>query len=75
MKRIGLHPSNTGEPGGRETGEHMSDYIVEGNPYAARITERLGEAKTQLVPAPDIDFANAADAVVKAIEHDGGKAI
>ena len=35
MKRIGLHPSSTGRPGGRETGEHMSDYIVDGGPFQA----------------------------------------
>jgi hypothetical protein len=34
MKEIGLHPSATGEPGGRETGKHMSHYIVSGGPYA-----------------------------------------
>ena len=33
MKRIGLYPSSTGEPGGKETGEHMSDYIVDGGRF------------------------------------------
>jgi len=33
MKQIGLHPSSTGKPGGKETGQHMSDYIVEGGPF------------------------------------------
>jgi hypothetical protein len=33
MKRIGLYPSSTGAPGGSETGEHMSDYIVDGGPF------------------------------------------
>jgi hypothetical protein len=33
MKRIGLYPSSTGAPGGRETGEHMSDYIILGGPF------------------------------------------
>lgn len=33
MKAIGLHPSSTGRPGGRETGEHMSDYIVAGGRF------------------------------------------
>jgi hypothetical protein len=32
MKEIGLHPSATGEPGGKETGKHMSHYIVSGGP-------------------------------------------
>src|SRR5262249_14822765 len=30
MKSIGLQPSNTGKPGGKETGQHMTHYIVEG---------------------------------------------
>jgi hypothetical protein len=29
MKEIGLHPSDTGEFGGKETGSKMSHYIVE----------------------------------------------
>lgn len=32
-KRLGLHPSDTGEPGGKETGDAMSHYIVEGGPF------------------------------------------
>jgi hypothetical protein len=34
MKAIGLWPSGTGKPGGRETGYHMSHYIIEGGPFA-----------------------------------------
>jgi hypothetical protein len=33
MKAVGLHPSNTGKPGGRETGQQMTHYIVEGGPF------------------------------------------
>lgn len=33
MKRVGLHPSDTGQPGGKETGYGMSHYIVEGGPF------------------------------------------
>lgn len=33
MKEIGLHPSNTGEPGGKETGTRMTHYIIAGGPY------------------------------------------
>jgi SprT-like family len=33
MKEIGLHPSNTGQPGGRETGQQMTHYIVEDGPF------------------------------------------
>jgi predicted SprT family Zn-dependent metalloprotease len=34
MKAVGLVPSHTGRPGGRETGQKMSHYIEEGGPYA-----------------------------------------
>lgn len=30
MKEIGLYPSNTGQPGGRETGQQMTHYIIAG---------------------------------------------
>ena len=34
MKAIGLCPSSTGRPGGRETGYSVSHYIIEGGPFA-----------------------------------------
>jgi hypothetical protein len=34
MKQIGLQPSHTGKPGGRETGQHMSHYIAPEGPFA-----------------------------------------
>lgn len=33
MHEIGLHPTSTGEPGGRQTGERVTHYIVEGGPF------------------------------------------
>jgi predicted SprT family Zn-dependent metalloprotease len=33
MKAIGLQPSSTGAVGGKETGQHMSDYVVPGGPF------------------------------------------
>ncbi len=33
MKEIGLMPSNTGKPGGRQTGEQMTHYIIEGGRF------------------------------------------
>lgn len=33
MKEVGLHPSSTGEEGGRETGQKVSHYIVAGGPF------------------------------------------
>jgi predicted SprT family Zn-dependent metalloprotease len=33
MKSVGLHPSSTGTPGGRETGRRVTHYIIEGGPF------------------------------------------
>jgi hypothetical protein len=35
MKEIGLQPSTTGEPGGKETGQSVTHYIAPGGAYAA----------------------------------------
>jgi hypothetical protein len=42
MKEIGLQPSDTGQPGGKETGQSMSHYILPGGPYA----KAYGKLKT-----------------------------
>jgi predicted SprT family Zn-dependent metalloprotease len=34
MKEIGLMPSKTGEPGAKETGQHVTHYIIPGGAYA-----------------------------------------
>lgn len=34
MKEIGLQPSTTGEPGGKETGDKVTHYMIPGGPYA-----------------------------------------
>ena len=34
MESIGLMPSNTGEPGGKRTGQQMTHYIIEDGPFA-----------------------------------------
>ncbi len=33
MKAVGLYPSTTGEPGGKETGQSVTHYIIEGGSY------------------------------------------
>lgn len=33
MERIGLMPSSTGRPGGMKTGDHVSDYAIEGGRF------------------------------------------
>jgi hypothetical protein len=39
MKRIGLQPTSTGAPGGRERGYHMDHLIVEGGRFARAFDE------------------------------------
>ena len=39
MKEIGLYPSNTGMPGGEETGQQMMHYIIEGGPFDVLATK------------------------------------
>jgi hypothetical protein len=34
MKRLGLPPSDTGKPGGRETGQRVTHYIIPDGPFA-----------------------------------------
>ncbi len=39
MKSVGLHPSDTGLPGGAETGDRMTHYIGAGGPFAHAYAE------------------------------------
>ncbi len=39
MKEVGLQPSHTGEPGGKETGQKVSHYVIEGGRYALAVAK------------------------------------
>jgi hypothetical protein len=41
MKAVGLYPSNTGQPGGKETGDQMTHYIIEGGVFQATLATLL----------------------------------
>lgn len=41
MKAIGLYPSNTGEPGGKEIGESMTHYVVHNGPFNKAVDSLL----------------------------------
>ncbi len=41
MKDVGLHPSSTGKPGGKETGQRVFHYIIEGGDYAISVAALL----------------------------------
>ena len=54
MREIGLQPSNTGEPGGKETGQSVSHYILPGGRYAkayAKLAAQGFQLHWQSVPA------------------------
>jgi predicted SprT family Zn-dependent metalloprotease len=52
MKEIGLYPSDTGAPGGKETGQHMSHYIIKGAKFDQCCKEFLKEARIELGALP-----------------------
>jgi hypothetical protein len=39
MKEIGLQPSTTGEPGGKETGQSVTHYIIKGGAFALAVSK------------------------------------
>jgi len=43
MKKIGLQPSTTGQPGGNETGYRVSHYIIPGGPFERVANEMLAK--------------------------------
>ncbi|MFA7429899.1 MAG: SprT-like domain-containing protein [Rhodospirillaceae bacterium] len=46
MEAIGLMPSSTGEPGGKRTGDSVSDYMIEGGPFEAACNALLTQEYT-----------------------------
>jgi predicted SprT family Zn-dependent metalloprotease len=52
MKDIGLHPSHTGQPGGKETGLKVSHYIIPGASFEASATALLNDGWTLQYFAP-----------------------
>jgi len=39
MKAVGLNPTDTGQPGGKETGQRVTHYIAQGGPYQSAFAE------------------------------------
>lgn len=46
MKAVGLHPSNTGKPGGKETGQQMTHYVIEGGEFETVASAFLADGFT-----------------------------
>jgi len=51
MKEIRLQPSTTGEPGGKETGQSVTHYILPGGPNAKAYAKPKGEGVSSRHPA------------------------
>jgi hypothetical protein len=51
MEEIGLMPSSTGAPGGKKTGQKMSDYIIPGGVFIEAF-KRLQEKKLKYATNP-----------------------
>lgn len=54
MKEIGLQPTTTGEPGGKEVGQRVTHYVIPDGPYArvyAKLKEQGFELRWQSAPA------------------------
>jgi hypothetical protein len=43
MRMVGLIPSSTGKPGGKETGQKVADYVDPDGPFARLLPELLGQ--------------------------------
>lgn len=46
MKRVGLYPSHIGAPGGKETGQQMTHYVIPGGRFANITRALLGDGFT-----------------------------
>ena len=46
MRHVGLMPSNTGMPGGAETGQQMGHYIIKGGPFEESCKRLLGDLRS-----------------------------
>jgi predicted SprT family Zn-dependent metalloprotease len=58
MKEIGLYPSSTGEPAGREVGQRMSHYIIQGGKFEITAGAFLLGGKKLLlesIPIPKVE--------------------
>lgn len=48
MRRVGLMPSSTGKPGGKQTGQNIADYAIEGGLFLVAFGEFMDSHETEL---------------------------
>lgn len=75
MDSVGLVPSNTGQPGGKRTGQNMTHYVQAGGPFETAFnaigSENLEALKLPLKPSrPHLDLAGLV-AKIKGSETEG----
>ena len=68
MEVIGLVPSNTGQPGGKRTGQQMTHVIVPGGPFDKAFSEMHDSCKLPWVSGSQV-VANKATKVVSKIKY------
>jgi predicted SprT family Zn-dependent metalloprotease len=77
MREIGLQPSSTGEPGGKETGQTVSHYILPGGRYAkayAKLAARGFQLHWQSAPERGEDRAKKTSKTKYTCPHCGQNA-
>lgn len=52
MKDVGLYPSDTGKEGGKETGQQMTHYVIEGGPFYVAFKDMPEEIKLPWIGVP-----------------------
>ncbi len=55
MKEVGLHPSSTGEEGGKETGQNVTHYIIEGGKFEKAFENLKIKIKVEKFDDPIVD--------------------
>ena len=69
MKAVGLVPSDTGAPGGKEVGQKVTHYIEAGGPFETRV-RRAGEEGLQSALRGALDGGRREDAQEEGREQD-----
>jgi hypothetical protein len=66
MKEVGLYPSSTGDVGGRETGQSMSHYIIDGGSFDLAFGQLAASGwRLNLQSAPHANMAKPPDGRLK----------
>ncbi len=56
MLEVGLAPSDTGMPGGKETGQHMTHYIIPGGRFASAFAQKSFKVEWTSIEYPGVEL-------------------